>query len=177
MDALDKLIADESNELSRLQAAVKAQQIKVDALRLAASARPIATAETSIGIGTKPKSAAKGKPQGAISKVWRDVFHSLFQGSDAFSYGIISKIYTATTDSVVTMAAIRDRVRRFVEQGFLVGNPETGFTLTPLAISKFGLTKDSPNENGAAEATPEAGTEGVAPPYVPFSASQPSWTS
>lgn len=174
MDALDKLIADETVELSRLQSAVKSQQIKVDALRLAASARPVR--EPSIA-GTKQKSGGKGKPQGAISQVWRGVFHSIFKRLDRFGYAEISNFYAETTGKGVTMSAIRDRVRRFIEQGYMAGSADSGFSFTPLAIEKFGLEKASPKENGAAKAAPEAGqVSGETLPY-PWIKPQPSWDS
>jgi hypothetical protein len=106
---------------------------------------------------------------------WRKVFHNIFQKHQSFGYSDISRAYTLTIGTEVTMSAIRDRVRRFVEQGFMSGSADSGFTFTPLAVEKFGLDKTSPNENGATEVAPEAEGIGVAAPVSSWSNPKPSW--
>lgn len=154
MDALDKLIADEVAELARLQTAVKLQEIKVATLRQAASVRP-AVSEPRPRTKQKTSAPSKGKPKGAISVLWRNVFRVLAGRPSPFSYADVSVAYKDAVGKEVALASIRDRVRTFIDSEFMTGNPEDGFKFTATAIEKFALSEGGANENGEAEASPE----------------------
>lgn len=164
MDALEKLIAAESAELLRLQDAVKAQEIKVETLLLAASARPLMH---SGGAKVRQKTGSRGKPKGSISRVWRDVMPGLRALRRSFKYADMASCYTEMHKTEITMSAVRDRARNFVELGYFEALSDGSFEFTEFAIEKFGLNKIAQNENGATKAAPEGGLDSrpIHPPY------------
>ena len=147
MDALDKMIAEETQALGLLAERYAAQKIKVEALLAAAAARPVAQATQ----GPKTKASAGGKPKGAISVAWRTVLEKAYRMGRRFAYDDVQIIYTMEHEKALELSSVRDRVRNFIEWGFVEGTPETGFTVTDLAVSRFNFSKPSPasEENGS----------------------------
>lgn len=156
MDALDHLIQTETQELSRLQGAVSAQKIKVDALLSAAAARP---ATKSLSSAAKPVKSTGGKPKGAISGLWRKILNAAYQTGRAQSYQDMRALYELEHGSAPDMSSIRDRMRNFVELGLVIGTPEVGFTVTEFAASKFSFSKPS----GASEGNGPHGSDASEP--------------
>ena len=147
MDALDKLIADEKQALATLAEQYAAQKIKVDALLAAAAARPAIASPSS----QKSSGSSGGKPKGAISVAWRKVLERALQLNQRFSYQDVQRVYRLEHEKTLELSSIRDRVRNFIELGYIDGTPEDGFLVTELAVSKFNFSKPAKasEENGS----------------------------
>ena len=156
MDALDKLIATEAKALADLSASYNAQKIKVDALMAAAAARPAPQANRLQD--SQPKSGA-GKPKGAISVAWRMALEKLYQSEQPATYLDFQHAYEAANDKKLDMSSIRDRVRNFVATSLLTGDPENGFSVTDIAVTKFSFSKPS----GASEGNGSHGSDASEP--------------
>jgi|GEM_PF-6642517 len=150
MDALDQRIASEQKELDRLREQARAKEIVLEALKEAASLRPVHVADI-----LKPKAPPKqgGKPKGAISNTWRNTLKAIWLFGGPESYESIQKFHKGVNDVELGMASVRDRVRSLVEGGFMSGDAASGFTVTEYAAQRFGFT----TERDAPEGAPELG--------------------
>ncbi|WP_066807139.1 hypothetical protein [Sphingomonas asaccharolytica] len=110
---------------------------------------------------------AGGRQRGAISQRWRRVLEHVILGEaewvDPVRYvPIIKRLENRET----TAAQVRRILDGYAAQGFIEANDEGLYRVTEMARAKFGLGErsafDALNENGAADAAPDAG--GVAAP-------------
>ena len=166
MDALDQMIQTEVQELARLHNAVNAQKIKVDALMAAATARPAARP---VQEARPPVKSSGGKPKGAISSLWRKILKAAYQSGKAQSYQEMRAIYEKEHGSAPDLSSIRDRMRNFIEWGFVEGTPDTGFTVTEVAAKKFSFERpeqasEGNGPHGSDASEPSARGWGVSPP-------------
>lgn len=165
MDALDQLIASETQSLADLLTRYNSQKIKVDALMAAAAARPAARPNQV----SKATPSSGGKPKGAISVAWRVVLEKAYQLGRAVSYQDVQTLYAQEHGKERDLSSIRDRIRNFIESGFITGTPETGFTVTDVAVAKFSFSKPTQASEGNGSlgsdaSEPSAQGWGVSPP-------------
>ena len=158
MDALDEMIQAEKAELGRLEAAVSKQRIKVDALMAAAEARPVSA--PSATTAKKKSAGGKGKPKGAISKLWQEVLGELYAFKGPWQYVEVQNCFEHLHGKKPELASVRDRVRSMIDNDYMSGNPDEGFIVTDYAAQKFGFKRS--NEFG--ESAPNAEGESVAAP-------------
>jgi hypothetical protein len=81
-----------------------------------------------------------GKQPGAISQKWREVLGTLAASPAANSYEDI-RAAANLHDMDVEMGSVRERVRKFIDFGYLMKNPDGKFSVTVDAVRKFGLSK------------------------------------
>jgi hypothetical protein len=109
---------------------------------------------------------------------WQAVFQTVYRDyPDGFGY---DEIYDAALGLGIDAKkpSLRTKLMNYANDQYVERIDNGRFAITRKGMAYFKIEAVySPNENGAAEAAPEAGTEGVAAPYVPFSVSQASWTS
>lgn len=162
MDALDQLIQHEKAELARMESdlskmenAVSRQRVKVGALLAAAEARPsLATVSNKKQSGT-----SKGKPKGAISKLWQSVLSELYAHKGPWTFAEIQGCFEHVHDKRPELSSVRDRVRSMIENNYMVGDPESGFCVTDFAAQKFGFKRSqefgdpAPNDEGGSALT------------------------
>lgn len=81
---------------------------------------------------------SRGRQPGAISTEWRSVLETLWEASERSSYADIHAL--AELHGIkAALASVRDRVRNFVESGFLDGDADSGFSVTQAAADRFGF--------------------------------------
>ena len=143
LDKLDRAIADKRKELEQLREIVALQQraaelaaAELRALELAAQMRPLAN-------GQSEPSGRKGRQPGALSKEWRGVLRAMHLQGGRFSYGAIG-VLAGNQGIAATPSGVRERVRTFLDKGFLDGSPPDGFVVTLLAAERFELSNEQP---------------------------------
>jgi hypothetical protein len=136
LDRLEKAIADKRKMLDllretaeRAQRAAEIAEAELRAMEAAAQLRPAAAGEAS---------SQRGRQPGAISKEWREVLRVLYMLAEGRSYEGIAEL-AEKAGIEATLGSVRERVRRFVEAGFLARSPG-GFVATPLAAERFLLS-------------------------------------
>ena len=147
MDDLDKAIAEKRRERDDAKAALERLAVELAMLEHAATLRPAITA---IRVGRRepaPGNArasgrSSGRQPGSISADWQAVLRAMNATAQPHFYLSIADI-AARNRINASPGSVRDRVRNFVKSGFLVGTPETGFTVTQAAIDRFGFQKET----------------------------------
>ena len=166
MDALDKEISDEEARHKKYVAQAEAFRLKAEqaafklaTLRRAAALRPAPGGEQVIGsdiavnadsgIASRPPGADQandvrrgGRKPGAISSEWRQVLASLYLMGGKQSYVEIDKV-AKSQGLNLDMSSVRERVRHFVEKGYLEGSAAEGFEVTWDAMEKFGFKRET----------------------------------
>lgn len=115
----------------------------------------------------------RGRKPGAISMEWRGVLQEMYFRGGRFDYPTIHDL-TRNHGIQVEMSSTRERVRRFIEQGYLSGHADIGFSVTLEAAERFGFAhrEEAPADShpqGASEPSGESGTS----PEPAHSAPQP----
>ena len=87
----------------------------------------------------EPASRRGGKPTGAISKKWRYVLEGLLPPSDVHTAEDI-KALAELRGLELEAGSLRDRLRRFVDSGFLTKHPDGKFSVTESAVSRFNFS-------------------------------------
>jgi hypothetical protein len=135
MDRLAQLIADHRADAERLAARINHYtreleliQARLTAYEQAAELRPV----------EGPAAPRRGRQPGAISKEWQQVLRKIAVYGFVKDYGSIYEIALHSGIDIDPSSA-RDRVRSFVQLGYLLHDQEHGFAVTPLAISRFGF--------------------------------------
>lgn len=80
----------------------------------------------------------RGRKPGAISMEWRSVLQDMYFTGGRFDYPSIHEL--ARQNGIqVEMSSTRERVRRFLDQGYLMGDSNIGFSATVEAAERFGF--------------------------------------
>jgi len=145
VDKLESVIAEKREQIADLEASIAAFQrqkevaeAELRALELASEMRPKPGVRLTIG--------KKGRQPGAISHKWRDTLRDAY-GRTPLSYSELVEI--ARRNGIdADISGVRDRVRFFIESGFMDGTAEDGFAVTTDAAERFGFKHDDVNEFG-----------------------------
>jgi hypothetical protein len=150
-DGLDQYIAEKRRERAEHQAAQANHQAAVERLdrliakleEAAALRREDSTAgATAAGQGeTAPANANGGdirKPEGAISHRWRGVLRVMAEEGNEYPVDMIAQ-FAANAGIVTNAKSVRDRMREYVERGFVATSGDGYFAVTDTAIERFNL--------------------------------------
>jgi hypothetical protein len=143
-DELDRYVAGKKREREEHQAAVGKHQAAVGqldrliaALEEAAKLRPgnaaVGTAdERQVGNGYVRK------PEGAISGRWRSVLRAMAVNGNEYP---VEEIWRLAADAGIGANArsVRDRMRLYVQRGFVVASDDGYYSVTEAAKERFGL--------------------------------------
>lgn len=153
MDDLDRLILEREKDLAEIQQRIEilhssrdAALIELNALRRAATLRPIlgpTSTEQKRGAG----SAKRGKQAGSISSKWKDVLRQLVAlGNEAADY---SQIFSVALNAGIEGKehSVRDRVRKYRDHGFFKEVSDGKFVVTDEAMRRFNLSERDANQS------------------------------
>jgi hypothetical protein len=168
MDKLDTIIRQKRRQLATLKKSMddavtlfKAAQLELSALERAADLRPAMSArETRASIADKPLHVAAfverkrgGRKEGALSKKWRSLVSQWVQdGNVSLTEAMIYRM--AKSAMGLAQSSVKQRIRRFVEQGFLETDDEGAYRVSALAINRFSL-RPLPDEVPGDDEVPE----------------------
>jgi hypothetical protein len=158
MDKLDAIIDAKKRKVAEITAELERLHIEVGALEQAAALRPAVTLETTSQATlavpasvTNPRRS--GRQPGSISHGWRHVLARWYAGGNAWRD--IADIHgEVRPDMGLAYASVRERVRRFTEEGHLERNGDK-FRVTDTAAARFKLlslsqTNSAPPVDGGA---------------------------
>jgi hypothetical protein len=189
MDALDQEIAAEIAKERKLRsqgesllAKADASKLKIVVLQRAAALRPAPEASATVGNAgaqrellphpvadfvkratAEPGDDANGvrrggRQPGAISAQWKEVLSTLYMMGGKYTYAQIHETATKL-NMTLDIASTRERIRLFVERGFMAGNPTDGFEVTWDAMEKFGFKRDTAPDGAETVKGPFSGEE------------------
>jgi hypothetical protein len=141
LDKLDRAIGDKRRELEQLREIVERQQRQAEIA--AAELRALEAAAQMRPSGERSEVPRKGRQQGAISKEWREVLARIYLMEEPLTYQQITDLANGAGISV-GVSGVRERMRRFVEQGFVTRSAIGTHTVTPEAVEKFRLSPEQP---------------------------------
>ncbi len=168
-DALDQAITSKRTELAEHDSKRERLVIELNALEFAASLRPVSALSdqssaaaiakrTSLSGASVTTSAEPvitrrgGKPKGAIAPKYRDLLKVAYQN------GPLSPSYYEEIAKALGIEAgplaVRDRLRSFLETGYLSGTFQDGLTVTELAAERFEFAKDKKASSDSLEEAP-----------------------
>lgn len=146
MDKLDQEIADKRLKLSELLARTDDLKREISILERAASLRPTAGVLADFGlappvspenkVNVVPQPATRGKPEGAISKAWRQVLKELSVSTFTFRDFCA---HSERFDIKSSESSKRDRLRIFIAQEFVSEDDVDRYKITEKAATRFGF--------------------------------------
>lgn len=148
-------ITERRERLASLEAEAAAVRAELDALVTAARIMGVMAPGGEASAASEAPQRRGGKPQGAISTKWKQILADMLPIGSAHAYADVQRLATAR-GMVMKMPSIRDRVRKFVEAGYLSRAEDGRVSLTTAAITKFGL--DEPRKISASPEVEEAET-------------------
>lgn len=154
MNEIHDAIATRLDRLADLERKAEKLRDELAALKKAADILGV-NVQTSLSPTIANPSKRGGKPVGAISKSWRAVLEYLAANGDRHSLADV-KAVADLYDLKGELSSVRDRLRNFALNGFIIKNPDDTYSVTQEAVEKFGFsnaTKEiaAPSEEGAAQ--------------------------
>lgn len=156
MDQLDREIEETRRRRDDAKRLFDQLEIEVKVLERAAKLRPAGRAMASAAPSGAPADEASpvrrgGKPAGTISMAWRRVLAQTIGVPEYVPLAEFQKM--AEVEGIgATLASVRDRLRAFEALGYVVGDTQSGYRVTPAAVEKFSLVaneKPAPSADSA----------------------------
>ena len=167
MDKLQQMIMEKKAEVEDLRSRISVLEAEVAALELADKLRPVTVSSPGRPASQGGARSSGGRRKGDISKVWRGILKGIYDLGAPVDYDTVEMI-ARKQGQELALSSIRDRVRNMVKTGLMVGDVQSGFTVTEDAAERFGFAKeneppDGGSETGGAATPPDPGGQSAMP--------------